>query len=153
MKIEFTISKCDHLGKEVFRYLGQMLKREANSILLEATFGLENVTIVDIPMTVGDVFLETYFLDRWFNIYEIHSKGTNQLKGWYCNISYPAEITENKVIFRDLALDLLVYPDGRQVVLDEDEFAALELTSQDRTAARLALAELQRVGPAALTLK
>jgi predicted RNA-binding protein associated with RNAse of E/G family len=42
-----------------------------------------------------------------------------------------------------LALDLLVYPDGGQLVLDEDEFIALPLSPAVRTAARQALAELR----------
>ena len=43
----------------------------------------------------------------------------------------------------DLALDLLVFPDGSQLVLDEDEFAALNLSPSEQAAARQALAELQ----------
>ncbi len=34
----------------------------------------------------------------------------------------------------DLALDLLVFPDGRQFVLDEDEFLKLDLSPADRAA-------------------
>jgi hypothetical protein len=42
-----------------------------------------------------------------------------------------------------LALDLLVFPDGRQIVLDEDEFNALPLSEAERQSALAALAELQ----------
>ena len=45
----------------------------------------------------------------------------------------------------DLALDLWVAPDGRTLVLDEEEFAALPLRPMEREAARRALAELQRL--------
>ena len=45
----------------------------------------------------------------------------------------------------DLSLDLLVFPDGRQVVLDEDEFAELEIEDEVRNQARLALQELQAI--------
>lgn len=82
----------------------------------------------EIPVEVGDRFVETYYADRWYNIYEVHSQADDHIKGWYCNIAYPAEISENELIFRDLALDLLVYPDGRQLLLDEDEFDALDLS-------------------------
>ena len=47
------------------------------------------------------------------------------------------------VIDTNVALDLLVFPDGRQEVLDEDEFAALNLDADDQHSARAALAELQ----------
>jgi hypothetical protein len=144
MKPDVQIIKRDHLGKEVIRYQGELLERGVNQILLQAAFGLENVKLVDIPLAIGDVFLETYYSDHWYNIYEIHAKGDNKLKGWYCNVSYPAEIGKDTVIFRDLALDLLVYPDGRQVVLDEDEFAALDISEQDKVMALAGLAELRR---------
>jgi hypothetical protein len=42
-----------------------------------------------------------------------------------------------------LALDLLVFPDGRQMVLDEDEFAELSISAEKRAKARAALAELR----------
>ena len=43
----------------------------------------------------------------------------------------------------DLALDLLVFPDGRQLVLDEDEFEALQPDAALRAAAQSALDELK----------
>ena len=48
----------------------------------------------------------------------------------------------------DLALDLLVYPDGRQLVLDEDEFQALSLDTATHVKAQAALNELQRLASA-----
>lgn len=145
MKTEIIIIKRNHLGEDVFRYQGELLERTQNQILVQANFGLENIKLVDIPLEVGDLFLETYYSDRWYNIYEIHAKDDNKLKGWYCNVSYPAEIGEDTVAFRDLALDLLVYPDGRQVVLDEDEFAALAISEPDKVMALSGLAELRLI--------
>ncbi len=142
---EIKIIKRNHLGEDIFRYQGQVIERGENKILLQARFGLENVKLVDIPLQIGDLFLETYYSDRWYNIYEIHAKKDNKLKGWYCNVSCPAEIGADTVAFRDLALDLLVYPDGRQVVLDEDEFAALDISEPDKVMALAGLAELRRL--------
>ena len=47
------------------------------------------------------------------------------------------------VSYRDLALDLLVFPDGKQIVLDEDEFEALQIPQADKDEAIAALRELQ----------
>jgi predicted RNA-binding protein associated with RNAse of E/G family len=47
------------------------------------------------------------------------------------------------LFFNDLALDLLVFPDGRQIVLDEDEFYSLSLAPQVRQRALTTLGELQ----------
>ena len=38
----------------------------------------------------GDRFIETYYTDRWYNIFEIHAREDDRLKGWYCNIAKPA---------------------------------------------------------------
>lgn len=143
MKTDLTVIKCNHLGKEVFRYRGILLESEDNRVLLQARFGLKNVKLVDIPISQGDYFLETYYSDRWYNVYEIQGKVDHKLKGWYCNVSYPAVFKDDTIIFRDLALDLLVYPDGRQLVLDRDEFATLKLPPQDEKNAETGLAELQ----------
>ena len=83
-------------------------------------------------------------MDRWYNILEIHDREDDRLKGWYCNIGKPAVMEAgNKISYVDLALDLWVAPDGTQTVLDEDEFAALDLDDETRSKARAALAELQ----------
>jgi protein associated with RNAse G/E len=111
--------------------------------MLEAYFDREDTPVGEIILRRGDRFIETYYTDRWYNIFEIQERASDQIKGWYCNIGYPAEIQEMQISYRDLALDLLVYPDGGQLVLDEDEFNALPLSPAVRTAARQALAELQ----------
>ena len=143
MSNKITIVKQDHLGVEVIRYQGQVLMRTAAEIMIEAFFALEHAMMVDIPLLKGDKFLETYFTGHWYNIYEIHDRDSDHLKGWYCNVSYPAEISQSLVVFRDLALDLVVLPDGCQVVLDEDEFQKLVLSPDDRNNALAGLAALQ----------
>ena len=89
----------------------------------------------------GDRWTETFYSDRWYNIFEIRASD-GRLKGWYCNITRPARITQDEVSAEDLALDLWVEPDGSQQVLDEDEFAALGLPSEERA---LALNALEQV--------
>jgi hypothetical protein len=91
----------------------------------------------------GDRFVETYYFNRWYNIYAIYSRSDGSLSGWYCNITRPAELVGDQLSYIDLALDLIVFPDGKQVVLDEDEFAALPLSPDERRTANRALAELQ----------
>ncbi|MCX6034611.1 MAG: DUF402 domain-containing protein [Chloroflexi bacterium] len=59
----------------------------------------------------------------------------------------PAAVLEagNRLSYMDLALDLWVAPDGMQTVLDEDEFAALDLDAETRQQALAALEELQKL--------
>jgi len=92
----------------------------------------------------GDRFVEVYYTDRWYNIFEIYDRDDGRRKGWYCNIGRPAVMeTEDVISYVDLVLDLWIAPDGTQTVLDEDEFAALDLDAETRSRAWAALEELQ----------
>jgi hypothetical protein len=141
---KITVIKQDLTGAETWRYVGEILERGEGEITIEARFNKEDTPFYEISLLRGDRFVETYYEDRWYNIFEIHDREDDRLKGWYCNIAFPAVITENAVSYIDLALDLLVYPDGGRVVLDEDEFNALPLPAEIRQKARQALAQLQR---------
>lgn len=140
---EIKVIKQDYRGLETFRYSGKILQRGIDHIVLEAYFNREDTPIGEIVLRRGDRFIETYYTDRWYNIFEIHERNSDQIKGWYCNIGYPAEIQDRQISYRDLALDLLVYPDGRYLILDEDEFNALPLPPEIRGAALASIAELQ----------
>jgi predicted RNA-binding protein associated with RNAse of E/G family len=128
---------------ETWRYTGWVISRETNSILLEAYFNREDTPFHGILLGRGDRFVERFYADRWYNIFEMHDREDGRLKGWYCNICLPAQLGDDRVAYVDLALDLLVYPDGRQLVLDEDEFADLQLQPDMRLQAEAALADLQ----------
>ena len=140
---EINIVKQDYLGRETFQYTGKILRRRFDHIILEAFFDREDTPIGEIVLRRGDRFVEKYFTDRWYNIFKIHEQASDNIKGWYCNIGYPAEIREAQISYRDLALDLLIYPDGEQLILDEDEFKALPLSPKVRRTALQALKELQ----------
>ena len=137
------VIKQDHLGKETWRYFGNLISRQNNEIKIEAFFDRDDTELEGIILKRGDRFIETYFSDRWYNIFKIQEQTCGILKCWYCNISYPAAISGDSIAYRDLALDLLVYPDGQQKVLDEEEFSALHLSPIVQGAARPAMVELQ----------
>jgi len=140
---KIDVVKRNHLGWEVFRYPGQVLELNDSFVLLEAFFTFEAVEVEEIVLNQGDRFLETYYFDRWYNIFEIHSKLDDRLKAYYCNIGYPAVLVDGEVSYRDLALDLLVRPDGQETVLDLDEFEALQLDDAIRKHALNGLAAVQ----------
>lgn len=138
------IIKQNLAGEETWRYQGEIIERASDHLVLEAFFDREDMEFHGMPLYKGDRFVETYYFGRWYNIFEIHDRDDDHLKGWYCNISTPAVETSGQVVYKDLALDLLVFPDGRQIVLDEDEFEALNLPPREQKMALTALAELQR---------
>jgi hypothetical protein len=143
--MDITVSKRNLSGEVTWQYSGRTLKRGPDFILIEAFFDQADALFHGVLLKRGDRFLETYYTNRWYNIFEIYDRDTGQLKLWYCNIGYPAVIDEHTVSYRDLALDLLVYPDGRQLILDEEEFTALPLNEATRTQAMEALKELQNL--------
>ena len=140
---ELTIIKCDATGKEVWKYPGTVLKQKENLCLIEAFFDKPDFLFNGMLFTKGDRFLELYYSDRWYNLLEIYDHLSGDLKGWYCNLTYPARIENGKIVWEDLALDLLVFPDGRQLLLDEDEYAELDLPESEKGRVEQALQELQ----------
>ena len=142
---QITVIKYDHVGVEKFRYPGKVLSREKTRLIIEARFQSEDTVFHGISFNKGDRFLEAYYSDRWYNVYEIRDRADDRLKGWYCNVSHPAIFEDSQVSFYDLALDLLVYPDGRQLVLDEDEFDLLKLPEAVHAKALEGLRELQQL--------
>lgn len=130
-------------GEVVWQYEGKVLRREDNLLILEAFFDRDDMPFQETVWKRGDRFVETYYADRWYNIFEIYDRDTAALKGWYCNVCQPAVIGDDFVAYVDLALDLWVAPDGRQTVLDEDEFEALHLDEDLKRNARAGLRELR----------
>jgi len=148
--IEITVVKQNVEGQETWRYSGYLLRRDSHSVLIEAYFNRPDMLFNGMLLGEGDRFIEIYFDNRWYNIFEIHGREDGALKGWYCNVTRPAQFSDDRIDYIDLALDLLVFPDGRQLILDEAEFDELSLDDGTRQQARNALLELQRlVDPAA----
>ena len=138
-----TVLKLNLQGEVTWQYSGQLIRREPNLVVLEAYFNRPDTPFMGILLKQGDRFVETYYSDRWYNIFEIYDRDDGRLKGYYCNIGKPAVIADGQVSYVDLALDLWVTPAGQQQVLDEDEFDLLELDGQTRLQARAGLASLQ----------
>jgi predicted RNA-binding protein associated with RNAse of E/G family len=144
MNQRITVIKRNPAGQEIWQYSGTLLRQDSRIIVLEAHFRPPDLPFMGTVIRSGDRFIETYFTDRWYNVFEIHDRDDDRLKGWYCNIGLPAVMEAEKVIsYVDLALDLWVSPDGDQTVLDEDEFSALDLDANVKSKARAALQELR----------
>ena len=142
---KILVRKISPLGEDEISWEGEVIERRAAYVKLEAFF--QDKDFVDlgfISFERNDRFIEWYFSDRWYTIYEVRAKKGDKLKGWYCNITRPTEIRENEIRTYDLALDLWVGPDGKSRVLDEDEFDKIKLSTSERKSARAALKELQQ---------
>ena len=71
----------------------------------------------------GSISYEYYWLDRWYNIFRFH-RPSGELRNYYCNVNMPPTLDAGILDYVDLDIDLIVWPDGSVVTLDEDDFAA-----------------------------
>jgi len=137
------VQKKNPAGEVTWKYEGLVLSREENAIVLEALFDRPDMPFMDIVLKRNDRFVETFYNDRWYNIFEIYDRDGGELKGWYCNVGMPAVFEDGVISYIDLALDLWISADGKQTVLDEDEFEELDLSEELRAGALKGLAELK----------
>jgi predicted RNA-binding protein associated with RNAse of E/G family len=151
------VQKLKPTGEVVIEWSGRVLERDVHGLTLEARFTRKTMALGYVTMATGDRFVETYYTDRWYNVFAIYAGDSGEFKGWYCNISRPTEIIEparpgEAVLVRtvDLALDYFRQPGGREFVLDEDEFAELSLPPEEAAAARAALEEVRAAAGAGL---
>lgn len=141
---DMTVMKRDLAGEVTWQYSGRVLERGAYCVTLEAFFNRDDMPFMGVVLKRGDRFVETFYSERWYNVFEIYDRDDGKFKGWYCNISYPAVIDQHTVSYIDLALDLWVAPDGTQTVLDEDEFLEMSLDGIARAQAVSALEALKQ---------
>jgi predicted RNA-binding protein associated with RNAse of E/G family len=143
MSNDITVIKLDPQGQETWRYEGRLLEQQGSRILLEALFNASDRPFMGTSLKRGDRFVETYFTDRWYNIFEIYDRDDASFKGWYGNVSTPARLLDGRLEFSDLFLDVWMDPAGTQTVLDEDEFEAAKLEEDVRQSALEGLGELR----------
>lgn len=116
-----TVTKLNSLGESKIQYQGEVLERSADGIIIQAVWKHPLKDLGYICFEPGDRFIEYYYTNRWFNIFDI-ADFHNKRKGWYCNIAEPAEIHDDLINQKDLLLDVWVDPWGAPLLLDEDEF-------------------------------
>lgn len=139
-----TLVKRNHHGEKLWEYAGTVRGRGATWVCVVAHFNLPDKVRDYVTFRRGDTFVEWHYSDRWYNVFELYDVCDGHFKGWYCNVTRPALITADTVQADDLALDLFVGPDGATLLLDEDEFAALDLTPADRNGALAAVEALRQ---------
>lgn len=143
--VRIKVQKKNPSGEVVYEYEGDLLHRDENSVTLEALFTRDDMPFMDVVFKKDDRFVEYYYANHWYNIFEIHDRDDGNIKGWYCNIGMPAVIEDGVVSYVDLALDLWVSTNGKQSVLDEDEFEKLDLNDKLREDALRGLEELKQL--------
>jgi hypothetical protein len=143
--MSFTVHKCNADGEIVFSYTGEVLSRDAESVCLVALFQRNRMDLGYVVLKPGDVFTEWFYARRWYNVFQVQDVDSGALKGFYCNLTRPAIISESAVQADDLALDVFVYPDGSTLLLDQDEYEQLPLSAAERESVQQAVQEIQQL--------
>jgi predicted RNA-binding protein associated with RNAse of E/G family len=137
------VAKRNVASQPVWEYAGVLESFDGTVLRLVAYFDIPDRDDGYFTWQLGDRFVEWYFTDRWYNVFQIFDRTSGALRGWYCNLTRPADIHDGLVAWDDLELDVFVYPDGRTLLLDEDDFRTVPLTPAERAAAEAGLADLQ----------
>ncbi len=137
-----TVSKLNSLGETKIQYQGEVIEHLSHGVVIQAYWKLPTNDLGYARFEPGDRFIEYYYTDRWFNIFDVANAG-GERKGWYCNIAEPAVIYNDHIEQVDLLLDVWVTPKGTPLILDEDEFNAdTTLNDEQRRGAKQGLQQL-----------
>jgi len=103
--------------------------------------------LADVLLPAGSLSLGYFWEDRPYNCYHwVDDKG--QTLALYFNVCDSTHISPEQVAWRDLSVDILITPDQRCRVLDEDELP--DDLDPDLLAYINATRDLLRAGPASL---
>lgn len=138
-----VIHKLDHEGNETWRYEGTILESDNHRRILKARFDRDDVEFYGLLLRKGDTFIETFYNDRWYNVFAIYDVDDGRHKGWYVNLTRPADFKDSHIYADDLALDLVISPEGQIQVVDQDEFEALKLSMSEREQVWAAVNEIE----------
>ncbi|MEV6013978.1 MULTISPECIES: DUF402 domain-containing protein [unclassified Streptomyces] len=136
-------------GRTKISYPAELLADDGTRVVVRAPWAGDGVRDFGfVRFEKGDVFTEYYWRDRWYSVKEVRDSA-GERKGWYCDITRPATVSEGRLVVEDLDLDLWRSADGTDVLrLDEDEFAESGLSTTDpaaAAAAEKALDDLERL--------
>jgi hypothetical protein len=122
-RIRCGMRKC----RERKRYLsGAEVAFECELVALEGRCGTLRY-VIDRPWQVAGLTLEPgivtyafYWTDRPYNLYWWRTENGGTV-GFYFNLADSVSLSAAEFVWRDLIVDVLVLPDGRVRVIDEDE--------------------------------
>ncbi len=94
---------------------------ERSAVLLYIACG--SVELFGLTLPAGTVTFGYYWVDRPYNIYHWQAPDGRTIAAYF-NLADGTRLTDGRLEWRDLTVDVLATPDGRIEVLDEDELPA-----------------------------
>jgi hypothetical protein len=117
---DVEIVKVSPLGKAPVRYPAQVIPSPGNWVAARAQWGHGAMDLGYLSFMSGDYLDEYFSLDRPYNAMALFRED-HSFVGWYCNVTLPTVVEDGEIHWHDLFIDVIVYPDGTTLVLDEDE--------------------------------
>jgi uncharacterized protein len=118
---DVSVRVLKHDGSEHRRWIGRLVKQEADLMVLRAEFDVDVSHHLLGEIKRGTRLIEYYWLDRWYNIFRfLRDDGSTRL--FYCNINKPPAFDGQCLTYVDMDIDVIVRPDYSYEVLDLDEF-------------------------------
>lgn len=131
MDREFRVRKILPGGSVKTEYTGILRERTDEFVSIDTGWSREPLDLGYAIMEPDDIWIETFYFNKNFNIFRIGNH-EEELKGFYCNVTYPPEIEDGTIDWKDLMVDIWVRPDGSYLVVDEDEFEDIGPTEMER---------------------
>ena len=92
-------------------------------MVLQGEFA-ESIEHPDLGLIEKNTISTEYFwLDRWYNVFRFQQPD-GKLRNFYCNVNMPPKFDGKVLDYVDMDIDVILWPEGRVVTLDEDEFEA-----------------------------
>jgi hypothetical protein len=110
------------LGGEEHTYACRAVEWSPERAVLLYTLTREG-RVAGLALPAGTLTVAYYWSARPYNVYHWIAPGGTTL-AYYFNLSGPARIASDRLEWEDLEVDVLVSPDGRPRVLDEDRVPA-----------------------------
>ena len=151
MVMNFRVQKINPDGSVKIEYTGTLRESNEGFVSIDTGWSREELDLGYVVFQPDDVWIETFYFKMNYNIFLIKDLN-GKLKGFYCNVTYPPEIEEDLIKWRDLAVDVWIRPDSSYLVLDEDEFEEMGPTDEEREMVKVALDDIfdklkRREGP------
>jgi protein associated with RNAse G/E len=127
---EWNVVKLRPDGTAAARYPATEIDAPPGWVAVRAVWGFGSVDIGYFTFEPGDILLEFFSLERPYNAFATF-RPTGELAGWYSNVTHPTTVTEDEIRWHDLWVDVLLLPDGKVIVVDEDELAEAGVAASD----------------------
>jgi predicted RNA-binding protein associated with RNAse of E/G family len=111
------------LDGSVARFQCSLVLRDGDHVVLRYDFTGKGGEVAGVKLPSGTVTYAYYWCDRPYNVYH-WLLPDHTTAGYYFNLADQTVMGDDFVDWQDLTVDILITPDGRCQVLDEDELPA-----------------------------